>query len=600
MERSVDLTPFGAGRDSARNLLHYLAFRSFDLREEQARLAHWGLSSLGRSESHVLYNLDAVLGWLHRLGGGTLEENPSVSPVDPARGQELLAQNADRLLGRGRPGRRVRIMVTLPSEAAQDGKLARELLEGGMDCARINCAHDGPPAWAKMVDHIRAAERRTGIACRIEMDLAGPKIRTGPIVPGPRVVKIRPERDELGKVTAPAVAWLVPPGGTPPVGRPGPGIPVSPAWLSRRRPGDHIDLRDARGAHRSGTIVERSGVCCGLELGKTVYLVPGTPLTAAGKGRVEDATTVGPVPARERKVTLRRGERLIVHASPELGEPAVRAPGGRVLEPGHIACTLPEGLAFVRKGQSIWFDDGKIGGVVRAANAERLVVEVTHTPTEWAGLGADKGINLPETSLDLPGLSPKDLEDLQFVAKRADLVGMSFVQSGSDVDRLRRELARLQRPQMGMILKVETRRGFDELPAILLAAVRQPPAGVMIARGDLAVEVGFERLSEVQEEMLWLCEAAHLPAVWATQVLEGLAKSGLPSRAEVTDAAMGERSECVMLNKGPHIVEAVRALDSILRRMESHQTKKTAMLRHLGVVDQFLGENRFAAPATFR
>ena len=105
----------------------------------------------------------------------------------------------------------------------------------------------------------------------------------------------------------------------------------------------------------------------------------------------------------------------------------------------------------------------------------------------------------------------------------------------------------------------------------------------MIARGDLAVEAGFERLAELQEEILWLCQAAHLPVVWATQVLDSLAKEGLPTRAEVTDAAMSERAECVMLNKGPFVVEAVRTLDDILGRMESHQHKKTPTLRALGV-----------------
>jgi len=148
------------------------------------------------------------------------------------------------------------------------------------------------------------------------------------------------------------------------------------------------------------------------------------------------------------------------------------------------------------------------------------------------------------------------------------------------------------RPRMGILLKVETRRAFEELPGILFTALRLPPVGVMIARGDLAVEVGFDRLAEIQEEILWLCEAAHLPAVWATQVLEGLTKTGLPSRAEVTDAAMGERAECVMLNKGPHVVEAVKALDSILRRMQSHQAKKTAMLRQLNIVERFLADHR--------
>ena len=108
-----------------------------------------------------------------------------------------------------------------------------------------------------------------------------------------------------------------------------------------------------------------------------------------------------------------------------------------------------------------------------------------------------------------------------------------------------------------------------------------------------AVECGFERTAELQEEILWICEAAHMPVIWATQVLENLAKEGQPSRSEVTDAAMGVRAECVMLNKGDYIVEAVRSLDDILQRMQYHQSKKKSMLRHLKLADSL----RFLAPS---
>jgi pyruvate kinase len=107
----------------------------------------------------------------------------------------------------------------------------------------------------------------------------------------------------------------------------------------------------------------------------------------------------------------------------------------------------------------------------------------------------------------------------------------------------------------------------------------------MVARGDLAVEVGFERLSEVQEEILWLCEAAHVPVIWATQVLEGLAKGGAPTRAEISDAVMSSRAECVMLNKGPQIVDTVTFLADVLSRMEEHHEKRMALLRRLSVSD---------------
>ena len=183
-------------------------------------------------------------------------------------------------------------------------------------------------------------------------------------------------------------------------------------------------------------------------------------------------------------------------------------------------------------------------------------------------------------------MTEKDLNDLQFIATHADLVGYSFVKSATDVQELQKQLALLGGKDLGIVLKIETRHAVEQLANVLLAAMRSPSAGIMIARRDLAIECGWERMAEVQEEILWICEAAHMPVIWATQVLENLAKNGLPSRAEITDAAMGERAECVMLNKGPYIVDAVRVLDDILQRMENHQSKKRSMLRHLRLADR--------------
>jgi pyruvate kinase len=163
------------------------------------------------------------------------------------------------------------------------------------------------------------------------------------------------------------------------------------------------------------------------------------------------------------------------------------------------------------------------------------------------------------------------------------MVGLSFVHRAEDVRLLQAELGRLGASHLGIVLKIENRHAFENLPTILLAGLEKPPIGVMVARGDLAVEVGFERLAEVQEEILWLCEAAHIPVIWATQVLEKMAKSGKPSRAEVSDAAMSGRAECVMLNKGPYIDEAVRFLAGVLERMEAHQSKRRSMMRRLAI-----------------
>jgi pyruvate kinase len=242
---------------------------------------------------------------------------------------------------------------------------------------------------------------------------------------------------------------------------------------------------------------------------------------------------------------------------------------------------LPEIFEQVSVGERIWFDDGRIGGVIRGIEPEWLEVEITHARDSGEKLAGDKGINLPDSQLNLPALTEKDIKDLVVVAQEADLVGLSFVQHATDIETLRHCLSDLGKPNLGIVLKIETRRAFENLPELLFSAMASKAAGIMIARGDLAVECGYERLAEVQEEILWAAEAAHMPVIWATQVLETLAKTGLPSRAEITDAAMGERAECVMLNKGPHITEAMRTLDDILRRMQTHQTKKRSLLRAL-------------------
>jgi pyruvate kinase len=253
-----------------------------------------------------------------------------------------------------------------------------------------------------------------------------------------------------------------------------------------------------------------------------------------------------------------------------------------------IGCTLAEAFSQVRAGERIWFDDGKIGGIITDVGKDQIRVDIVQARASGEKLGADKGINLPDSDLQLPALTADDVRHLPFMARHSELIGMSFVHDERDIDELRARLEESGGSHLGIVLKIETRRGFARLPNLILAVMRHHAAGVMIARGDLAVECGYERLAEVQEEILWVAEAAHMPVIWATQVLESLAKQGQPSRAEITDAAMGERAECVMLNKGPHILEAVRVLDDILRRMQAHQAKKSSRLRplHLDAVRQ--------------
>jgi pyruvate kinase len=564
---------------SALNLAHYIALRHRDIRPLQEELAQLGLSSLGRTEAHVMATLDAVLAAVHGLAGRPWQHLPR--ELDFLEGNKLLREHTETLLGHSPANRAVRIMVTMPSEAASDYQLVRELVARGMNCMRVNCSYDDRQAWVAMAEHLKRARRELGKECRLSMDLAGPKLRVGPMETGPEVIKVRPERDVTGMVLKPARIRLVPQAHAGAVASEAESVPIPVAAgdLTLLRTRDEIEFRDTRGSFRRMIVTGRTGECVEAECVRTSYLASGIELRR--KGESNGIFRIARLPALDQPIVLKKGDTIVLSDKVRLGRGLEVDEDGRALRPATINCTIPEILHDIKVGERVWFDDGKIGGVIKQVADSEATIEITHASAVGSKLRSNKGINLPDSDLSIASLTPKDREDLEVVAEQADIVGMSFVRSPGDVEALEAQLLRLGRADMGILLKIETRKAFDNLPSLVLAAMRRAAAGVMIARGDLAVECGYERMAEIQEEILWVSEAAHMPVVWATQVLESLAKKGLPSRAEITDAAMGERAECVMLNKGPYLCDAVEALDDILQRMQDHQVKKSATLRRL-------------------
>ncbi len=562
-------------RESAKNLVHYVALRSHDISRLQDLLADLGLSSLGRCELHVDGTLGAVESVLETLSRRTAREGVPLRLAGAAAGRALLDAHAAALLGTAPARRYTRIMVTMPSDAGDDPALIEDLLNAGMNCIRINCAHDGPAEWAAMVRQLRLSTAKTGKECRILMDLAGPKLRTGPVGESPAALRWRPARDSRGRAVEPARIWLRPEGvhELPPEDIDA-EIPVDPGWISHLRPGTEIGLTDLRDKRRrlAVTVPVNGGWIA--ECTQTTYAGNGTLLgirLASGRRYNTHIRALAPLPE---PVLVLEGDVLVLTKEPAPGVNAVRNSDGKVVRAARISCTLPEVFGTVKKGDRVLLDDGKAAGAVVRADRSEIWVEIQELRSGKLKLRADKSINFPDTRLGVPGVTPKDRRDLEFVVQHADLVGVSFIETPADLKSLFSHLDRLGAPDLGVVIKVETRRAFEKLPELMLTAMQRRAAGVMIARGDLAVELGYERLAEVQEEILWAAEAAHLPVIWATEVLDMLARSGMPSRAEVTDAAMGERAECVMLNKGPHIVRTAAFLDDILRRMERHQWKK--------------------------
>ena len=314
---------------SAKNLIHYLALRKHDIRPLQDELACFGLSSLGRSESRVLSNLDAVLKVLCHLAGCQFP-GPGFSESEFVAGRSLLDRNTVALLGPKPAARDVRIMVTMPSEAANDYRLIRDLVAGGMDCMRINCAHDHEDAWGRMVENLRRAKADLGKPCCILMDVPGPKLRTGPTQRLPGVIKWSPHRNRFGNVTTAATIWLTsiehP---ESPLEKPNAILSVPSEWLGRLSPGDKIKFLDTRGLSRSMTVSKVLGSSRLATSTQTAYLNSDTILhvIAADRTRagLKGIARIGELASVPQPIVLKRGDILILSKKPRPGK---ASPGG--------------------------------------------------------------------------------------------------------------------------------------------------------------------------------------------------------------------------------------------------------------------------------
>lgn len=573
---------------SACNLAHYLAMRQFDLRHLQDRLAQAGLSSLGRAEASVLSTLDSLIDVLkratdeHYLPG---EKNPSEYGFN--RGQQLLEQHTIELFGPFHEHVRAHVMVTLGTEASWDYSLVSSLLEKGMTCARINCAHDDPVIWQGMIRNVSRAETEMGRPCRILMDLAGHKIRTSPIALGPSIHHIRVQKDRTGKAVAPGYLILTTDAESPSVDSSLFSVSIPKPLHKKLAPGMSLGFIDNRNRQRYLKVEKAlSDTDWLVSCEKSAYLVSGCTLSLttaqqADNQSPDDKFTLGEFAGEPLDIRVFKNELLLLTTGDIDGKPAEYDDNGSLIHPAQIGCTLSSAIEKLEIGQPVWIDDGKLGAVVEAVTEQGALLRVTVAKASGVRIQSDKGINFPEAEFNLSPLTQKDLTDLDFVCAHADLVGFSFVETLADMEHLMSELAKRNASELPVIAKIETNRAVKNLPDIILGTIGRHNLGIMIARGDLAVELGSARLAEIQEELLWLCEAAHVPVIWATQVLESIAKKGTRSRPEFTDAAMAVRAECVMLNKGPYILDAIEALVNVMIRMHEHQRKKFSRLRAL-------------------
>lgn len=256
-----------------------------------------------------------------------------------------------------------------------------------------------------------------------------------------------------------------------------------------------------------------------------------------------------------KKVELQAGAKFTVHA------------GGDVIGNTEECSVTYAGLANdVKAGDTILIDDGLVGLTVESIEGNKIHCTVQNT----GFVATHKGVNVPGVSIKLPALTEKDIADLKFGCEiGVNAVAASFIRKASDVETIRQILNENGGEDIKIISKIENQEGVDNIDAILEAS-----DGLMVARGDLGVEIPFEKLPAVQKMMIEKCNAAGKPVVTATQMLDSMMRNPRPTRAEVSDVANAiyDGTDVVMLSgetaNGKYPLEALKMMVKIAERTE--------------------------------
>ena len=219
----------------------------------------------------------------------------------------------------------------------------------------------------------------------------------------------------------------------------------------------------------------------------------------------------------------------------------------------------------VKPGNVILIDDGLIGLEVLSVNGQEIHCKVTN----GGELGERKGVNVPNVPIQLPSITEKDIEDIRFgISEEFDFIAASFVRSADAIRQIRALLDEAG-SQMKIIAKIESQEGWDNLDSIIDEA-----DGIMVARGDLGVEVEARRLPHLQKEIIEKCNFHGKLVITATQMLDSMIRNPRPTRAEVTDVAnaVNNGTDAVMLSgetaNGKYPVEAAETMASIVEYSE--------------------------------
>jgi pyruvate kinase len=571
IEHSCD----NSNNQSIQNLKAYTYLRSKDITTLQEKLTSFGLSSLGRSQSCIISAINQDLIILSALlGTNTKQLEAENNFLNFNQSKELMDKNAT-VFGAADSELITKIMVTLPSFTKDSPILIKNLISIGTSVLRINTAHDNPSAWKEMAKTIQEENKLQNKDTKIYVDLAGPKNRTGSIVKVVQPFKIGSKEGKKVEIVPQILAHFHTKGEGEDERELATLVVDDNFYLKAYKAKHKVIILDfeKEKKHSFKVIVENERLFAIVD--KKVFISPDTKIMLklqekTLKSKLHNFITQPEV------IRLFRNDSIIITPNEIDGSSNYDYEGSLYFS--IISCSNKEIFNYVQVGDNIFIDDGKIGCKVEKILPIGLECRVFLAKENGTVLKEEKGINFPDTDLVISAITPTDERNFNDIVEYADIIGISFAQSKEDIKKLQELLQGKNKTNIAIVPKIETKLALKNLPQILEQLLQSEKYAVMIARGDLAIEVGFDNLPYIQEEIFSICEAAHVPVIYATQILEGKMKNNLPSRAEVIDAANAQRADCVMLNKGPFVVDTVVSIKNILRSVHTLFHKNRQLL----------------------
>ena len=548
---------------SAQNFCHYLALKQQITSSPLDKLLHDAGLSLDAISTHVMFALEQNIRVLSTNTDNTLAtlSQKQHGKVTPSQATEILNNNRQYFFNSRSAERKTAIMATLPNETAWNEELVADLLTQGMNAARIDCNVDDHGIWRNMISNINVARKRTGKPCAIFMDIPSYQHRTIIKPTTQESIKIKPEYDNQTALPTPIIFHTKDCYESNLQLDIDYQIKISHDALTSFQDGDRLFFID--GNQKKRFISLRKIVDNQVWVGhcwKKTTLSKTIEIELQRQNADEEYETIKTfsIDAIQNQPTayqLRKKDRLVLNNNVEHN----KEENAYVC----ISCSTPDITKKLTIGQTVWFDNGKIGGYVESIESYGTIIQITHAKKNGSKLRHNRTINFPGLELDLPFNHYVDTKQFDFICQHADIIGIS-IENQQQLLQLCDELKKRDIQNKKLIIKISHKSTVSHLPEIILTSLSHHPFCVMLDHEELLIELGAIQYAQLQHDIINQCRAAHTPIMSTEKMVAHLSRKGTTSRQELYDA-IRETKDCVLLEKGPYLATAVETLDYALK-----------------------------------